>query len=94
MAAEWEEWAVADEGEMEVESAAVLCIIFADIGECLQSIDETFLFDESSALDEIFARSRRCGIEGGDFDAEAPRFDFFGGRAEFDEEVVELVAGG
>lgn len=34
---------------MEVESAAVLCIIFADIGECLQSIDETFLFDESSA---------------------------------------------
>lgn len=94
MAAEWEEWAVADEGEMEVESAAVLCIIFADIGECLQSIDETFLFDESSALDEIFARSRRCGVECGDFDAEAPRFDFFGGRAEFDEEVVELVAGG
>ena len=78
---------------MEVESAAVLCIIFADIGECLQSIDETFLFDESSALDEIFARSRRGGIEGGDFDAEAPRFDFFG-RAEFDEEGVELVAGG
>ena len=94
MAAEWEEWAVADEGEMEVESAAVLCIIFADIGECLQSIDETFLFDESSALDEIFARSRRCGVECGDFDAEAPRFDFFGGRAEFDEEVVELGAGG
>lgn len=87
-----EQWTIADEVEVEIEGLISVKVGVAHDCECLEGVEEAFLFDEASALDESFSVAKWRSFHVGDAYAQSPSEDFFARRTEFDEQSVQFVA--